>query len=209
MGPVDGPELLLQRAPAADVDPRLRHPPRRAAGRPRGDDQPPPDGGRRLGRDARGHHRAAAHRGAHPPSRAARCADRPAQPLRLPRGDGQGREPHQARRDDGGPLHRPRPLQGRQRHARATPSATQCLSRSPSGCEARRAKATSSPGSAATSSPSLPGTLDGPQARRGDRRPHRQVDGAADHDRRPSGRSSAPASASPSRRTTASMAKRC
>ena len=44
-----------------------------------------PDGGRRLGRDPRGHHRAPARRGADRPHGAPRRADRPAQPRAVPR----------------------------------------------------------------------------------------------------------------------------
>ena len=76
------------------------------------------DGGRRLGRHARGHHRAAAQRGqdrAHGP---ARRADGPAQPHAAQRAAGARAGARQARRDRRHPPPRPRPLQERQRHAR-------------------------------------------------------------------------------------------
>ena len=56
---------------------------------------------------------------------------------------------------DGAAADRPRPVQGGQRHARATTTATGCCATSPSGCAARCGAGTRSPGSAATSSRSL------------------------------------------------------
>ena len=83
-----------------------------------------------------------------------RRADRPAEP-RAARGPDRARaRPRRAQRRGGRrPLHRPRPLQGDQRHARATPTATSCCARS--RCDSARsfAMATRSRAWAATSSP--------------------------------------------------------
>ena len=69
---------------------------------------------RRLGRDLRGHHRAAPRRGAHRPHGAPRRADRPAEPRPVPRAHGGRRFARLAplRRAGRGALPRPRPLQG-------------------------------------------------------------------------------------------------
>ena len=65
-----------------------------------------------------------------------------------------------ARRDRRGALHRPRPLQGGQRHARPRRRRRSCCKRRRSACAAARARPTWSRGSAATSSRSLHGRLD-------------------------------------------------
>ena len=62
----------------------------RAARRPHHRGAQPSDGGRRLGRDPRGHHRAPARRGADRAHGAPRRADRPAQPRAVPRAAGRG-----------------------------------------------------------------------------------------------------------------------
>ena len=80
---------------------------------------PPADGGWRLGRHARGHHRAAAHRGQDRTHGPARRADGPAQPHAAQRAAGACAGARQARRDRRHPPPRPRPLQERQRYARA------------------------------------------------------------------------------------------
>ena len=100
-------------------------------------------------------------------------------------------------------LPRPRPLQDRQRHASATPPATSCSSRSPSGCGRACGRPTPSRGSAATSSPSCSRTStpssDAGRAGRADPRGAARAAAA----RRPRGRRHAPASASPSPTATA------
>ena len=60
-----------------------------------------------------------------------------------------------ARRTAGDSVHRPRPLQDRQRHAGASGRRRSCFARSPSGCKWPCAAPTRSRGLAATSSPSF------------------------------------------------------
>ena len=92
-----------------------------------------------------------------PGPRRARLADRRGQPPDVPGQRSSGSSPTADRAiaapaGHRGPVHRPRRLQGRQRHARPRRRATRCSSRSPSGSPAPSATATSWPASAATSS---------------------------------------------------------
>ena len=85
---------------------------------------------------------------------APRRADRPAQPRAVPRGDGEGARPASARGEtDRRALPRPRPLQGRQRHARPSGRRRACckaVAERLRGCV--RDERHASRGSAATSS---------------------------------------------------------
>ena len=68
--------------------------------RPHHLDRQPRHGQRRLGRDPRGHHRAHARRGAHPPHGEPRQPHRAAEPRRVPRRDGAGAQARAPRPDD-------------------------------------------------------------------------------------------------------------
>ena len=114
----------------------------------------PADAGRRLGVDARGHHRPPQGRGEDRPHDVSRRADRPAQPhaaARAHRGRAGARRPQRA---GGDPLSRPRPLQGRQRHARASDRRRAAGGGRQAPGELRARAATPWRGSAATNSPS-------------------------------------------------------
>ena len=125
------------------------------AGRALDPDRQPAAGGRRMGGDARGHHRAQARRRADHPSGALRCADRPAEPRAVPRAAEAGTGPHRAGRATGRALHRHRRIQERQRFARPSDRRRIAEIRGRQPAPLRRRQPTSSPGSAATNSPSF------------------------------------------------------